>query len=308
MTPDERDLGLAYKYFLQGTPGGFDNCLERLRRKRQQAGKQDQTGTEEVTTCDSRCANGMGLLHLLGVPNLVKRDTTKARQWFEHGKDLGDPDAQYNYAMVRLGWMVDDVMDFRLRHNDEVQAPAFLFARQPVRSSSYVKYREKADHTSLMSELGSTKGGANSYKGPTASDFNIAMTELGRAVSKGHLQAEHRLAMLHTTGAHVPPTGSKVVASSCTTALRHFKHIAESGHTFSRRNRAAWKVRESIKAYSWSLGRFQLTLVLRRTRRSPKQYNAGDYESSLRNYLASAETGSLVGQVNAAFLLEQGNW
>ncbi|EJK44212.1 hypothetical protein THAOC_37272 [Thalassiosira oceanica] len=44
MTPDERDLGLAYKYFLQGTPGGLDNCLDRLRRKRQQAGKQDQTG------------------------------------------------------------------------------------------------------------------------------------------------------------------------------------------------------------------------------------------------------------------------
>ena len=306
MTPDERDLGLAYKYFLQGTPGGFDGCLDRLRRRRQQqAGKQDQSGAEEVTSCDSRCANGMGLLHVLGVPNLVKRDTKKARLWFEHGKDLGDPDAQYNYAMLRLGWMVEDVMDFRSRHNEEVQAPDFLFARQPVRSASYVKYREKGDHSSLMSELGSTKGGANSYKGPTASDFNIAMTELGRAVTKGHLQAEHRLAMLHTTGAHVPPTGSKVVASSCTTALRHFKHIAESGHTFSRRNRAAWKVRESARCWPL-LGWFPpLTLGLRR---SPKQYNAGDYESSLRNYLASAETGSLVGQVNAAFLLEQGNW
>ena len=70
---------------------------------------------------------------------------------------------------------------------------------------------------------------------------------------------------------------SKVVTQSCVAALRHFKSVADSGRTVSRRNRAAWK-----------------------------HYNAGDYESSLRNYLASAETGSEVGQVNAAFLLEQG--
>merc|ERR1739845_153557 len=38
-----------------------------------------------------------------------------------------------------------------------------------------------------------------------------------------------------------------------------------------------------------------------------KQYVVGEFDSSLRNYLAAAETCSLVGQVNAAFLLEQGN-
>ena len=37
-----------------------------------------------------------------------------------------------------------------------------------------------------------------------------------------------------------------------------------------------------------------------------KQYNNGDFESALRNYLVTAESGNLAGQMNAAFLLEQG--
>jgi TPR repeat protein len=87
--------------------------------------------------------------------------------------------------------------------------------------------------------------------------------------------------MLYSTGVEIPKKEGKTstaVTQSCTNALRYYKSIADGGETISRRNRAAWK-----------------------------QYNAGDYESALRNYLATAETGSETGQVNAAFLLEQGH-
>ena len=31
MRPEERDLGKAYAYFTQGTPGGIDGCLKRMK-------------------------------------------------------------------------------------------------------------------------------------------------------------------------------------------------------------------------------------------------------------------------------------
>lgn len=124
-------------------------------------------------------------------------------------------------------------------------------------------------------------GDRSNYNGPSVSDYINAVQNLQLAASKGHLQAKHKLGILYATGATVPrkygiPTNA--VTQSCASALRYFKGVADIGHTVSRRNRAAWK-----------------------------QYNAGEYESSLRNYLASAETGSEIGQVNAAFLLEQGH-
>lgn len=108
--------------------------------------------------------------------------------------------------------------------------------------------------------------------GPSVSDFSVAVSDLLLSAAKGHIQAKHKLAMLYATGAEVQKKNG-----SCTSALSFYKSIAESGHTISQRNRAAWK-----------------------------QYNAGDYESALRNYLATAETGSIAGQLNAAFLLERG--
>ncbi|KAL7462458.1 hypothetical protein ACHAXS_002842 [Conticribra weissflogii] len=123
---------------------------------------------------------------------------------------------------------------------------------------------------------------AETYTGPSVSDFNVAVQELTSAASKGHLQAKHKLGILYSTGAeafkksNAQPT--RALSQSCVKAVKYFKSVAESGHTISRRIRAAWK-----------------------------QYNAGDYESSLRNYLAAAETGSEVGQINAAFLLERGH-
>jgi TPR repeat protein len=54
---------------------------------------------EEVSNCNSHCANGMGLVSLIGIDGLVERNIGNAKKWFEIEKSLGDSDAQYNYAM-----------------------------------------------------------------------------------------------------------------------------------------------------------------------------------------------------------------
>ncbi|KAL3817295.1 hypothetical protein ACHAXA_003216 [Cyclostephanos tholiformis] len=274
MASEERDLGKAYSYFHRGTPGGLDSCLDRLRKKKRQGVAGSKDG--DVVMCDRHCTNGMGLLHLLGVEGLIDRDVDIARKWFEIGKDIGDPDSMYNYAMLRLGWMVTELKDL----------PAKVpIDKGPAGKRSRGKWREVTPfdrHSYLTHRSTSVKNGdPGNYNGPSVSDYMNAMQQLQQAASKGHLQAKHKLGMLFATGAVVPKkygSPTKAVAQSCPSALRYFKGVADSGHTVSRRNRAAWK-----------------------------QYIAKDYESSLRNYLASAETGSEIGQVNAAFLLEQGH-
>jgi len=272
MAPEQRDLGKAYAYFARGTPGGVDGCAERFRRRKRQGQKKDGEGGEEVTICDRHCINGMGLLHLLGVEGLVDRNVNVARRWFEQGKDFGDPESIYNYAMLRLGWMVTELEDLPTTLTDESSTATKPGQKQKTPyDQHYMAHR---------SDTSAANTDAKTYTGPSASDHNVAIQELTRAASKGHLQAKHKLGMLYASGSAIPKKHgrpSKVVTPSCTSALRYFKSVADAGHTVSRRNRAAWK-----------------------------QYNAGDYESSLRNYLAAAETGNEIGQVNAAFLLEQG--
>jgi len=280
MSPEERDLGVAYAYFKQGTPGGIEGCSERWRRRKRQNQNKDGV-TEEVTMCDRHCVNGMGLLHLLGVEGLVDRNVNMARRWFEHGKDFGDPESIYNYAMLRLGWMVAELEDLPTKVTDQSTATNSHEPRKAKTAfdQNYMALRADAPISGSMDEV-RFNADASNYRGPSHSDHNVALQELARAASKGHLQAKHKLGMLYASGAAIPKKHgqtSKVIAQNCASALRYFKAVAEAGHTVSRRNRAAWK-----------------------------QYGAGDYESALRNYLAAAETGNEIGQVNAAFLLEQG--
>ena len=117
---------------------------------------------------------------------------------------------------------------------------------------------------------------STSKRGPSTSGFLEATGLLTAAAEMGHLQAKHRLGMIYSKGFQIENTVT--VRPECKKALSIFKGIATSvGTTVTKRMRAAYK-----------------------------QYVAGDYESSLRNYLAAAETGSIEAQVNAAFLLEEG--
>ena len=296
MTPEERDLGKAYAYFQQGTPGGLDGCADRLKKmKRQNQKKDGGDGEERVAVCDRHSVAGMGLLNLLGIEGLVDRNPNMARRWFEHGKEMGDAESGFNYAMLRLGWMSTELDDLPWNKSEENDAapssskPPSAGASTPLPGSTgdhqqqqqhHRKKKTAFDQNYLVYRAASSSETFDEYSGPSASDYNVGLQELLRAANKGHIQARHRLAMLYATGATIPKKRgrpSKTVTQSCINALRWYKVVADGGHTVSRRNRAAWK-----------------------------QYGAGDYDSSLRNYLSTAETGSEVGQVNAAFLLEQG--
>lgn len=121
----------------------------------------------------------------------------------------------------------------------------------------------------------------NSEHGPSRKDLRNVVTYLDRASKMGHYQAKYRLAKIYAHGISLEGksdvTESDVaVQNSCPKALKLYRELTNSGTTISRRMRVAYK-----------------------------QYIAADYESSLRNYLAAAETGSMDAQVNAAFLLEQ---
>ncbi len=117
---------------------------------------------------------------------------------------------------------------------------------------------------------------SSSKRGPSTSGFLEATALFTTSAELGHLQAKHRLGMIYSKGFKIDK--SVTVKSDCKKALSIFKGLATTvGTTVTKRMRAAYK-----------------------------QYMAGDYESSLRNYLAAAETGKIEAQVNAAFLLEEG--
>jgi len=184
--------------------------------------------------------NGMGLLHVFGVPTLLKPNLKTAVRYFELASKLGNMDAMYNLAMLRLGWM-NPYYDDLFRRNG---------------------------NTSLKNNI--------KKRGPSTSSFLEATALLSKSAEMGHLQAKHRLGMIYSKGFKAGDT--LTIRPECKKALSIFKGMATTvGTTVTKRMRAAYK-----------------------------QYTAGDYESSLRNYMAAAETGSIEAQVNAAFLLEEG--
>merc|ERR1740124_1568839 len=137
------------------------------------------------------------------------------------------------------------------------------------------------DYGESMTKTWRKKESKNS---PTKKDFRTAVTYLDRASKRGHYQAKYRLAQIYARGISLKRTDGvfhaqeKVVQSSCPAALKLYREIADTGTTVSKRMRVAYK-----------------------------QYTLADYDSSLRNYMAAAEGGSMDAQVNAAFLLEQGH-
>jgi TPR repeat protein len=72
---EERSLKKAYDYFRMGTPGGVHACKLRFQKKltvkEQNVDADWPFGGENTFTCDHPAVNGMGLLHLYGVPMMV---------------------------------------------------------------------------------------------------------------------------------------------------------------------------------------------------------------------------------------------
>ena len=83
-----RDLNKAYRYFKMGMPGGLSQCRYRFEaRSNKKARVLDNNGNiddegdfdsenDSITQCDHPCINGMGLLYVFGVPDLVSRIRT----------------------------------------------------------------------------------------------------------------------------------------------------------------------------------------------------------------------------------------
>lgn len=134
---------------------------------------------------------------------------------------------------------------------------------------------------------------ANSDEGSSSTtrngvDYGGAISDLVDASNKGHIQAMHRLGMIYSHGIKREDSrGSNsgtplewdpefIIAPNCNAAVNMFRQISDASPSISRR-----------------------------TRRGYQQFKAGDYHGALTNYMAAAESGSEVGMVNAAWLLER---
>ena len=305
----ERDLFQALKYFRMGIlPGGLEGCQARYTRKKKfkqqqqlktQKQQQSQESQEEqealMVQCEANCLNGMGLLHVFGVPMSVDVDLDEAIEYFTLAKDMGHGDAAYNLAMVTLGWKsnyipLDEAMakhakdqEQREKMENDEEFTMESTSKKDKYGVTHIHYPEFMEDPTTMKA------------GPSQLDMQHAVQYLMVAVQKGHLQARHRLALLYDTGVLSTPdaistgisarrarsksgSGSEILPQDCEKALKHYKWITEQA----------------------SLD------VMHRLRRAYKDYIAGNLESSLIQYMGIAELGNERAQVNAAFLLEQG--
>lgn len=251
---EERNFVKAQSLFQIGAPYGLDGCRLRFRNAQLQKQRKLQVESDGDDQCDPPSVNGLGLLQLFGMPLLLKRDVEKAQQYFELARDMGNADASYNLAMMRLGWKthfqtLDSLEEGESSAEDTTAAavPGFL-----------KEFRAHQHH-------------------PSKADYLVALQDLVTAANKGHLQAKHRLATIYAHGVQARD-GSTIIAKDCHKALKHFTWIVNNANPY----------------------------LSHHTRRAYKQYIAGDWQAALRNYLAAAEMGHEISQVNAAFLLEQG--
>ena len=278
----DQDLGGAYKYFQIGAPNGLDGCRQRhdqsLRfahqQKKQRKLHRDQNAEAEyyersVVICDSRSVNGMGMLHMFGIQDLIQVDLSLAEKYFLLAREMGSVDAHYNLGMLWLG--------FKSHYKKVEDLQVGGTSGGGADYSSFVGGRASLGGSAL--HVGNHQN-SHLFEGPVKKDYNEAIKLLGIAANKGHLQARHRLGIIYSRGVklHGSANDYDAIKPDCMKARSHFQWIVDyaSPHR-SKRLRLAYK-----------------------------QYAAGDLRGSLYNYLAAAETGSNVGLSNAAFLLEHG--
>lgn len=270
---EEQDPYKAHKYFSMGLPHGVEGCRRKLEMKLKQKqllnqGKSVSPAPKDIHLCDSNCLNGMGVLLVLGLPLLVSQDLQAAEQYFQLAKDQRSRDATYNLAMLRLGWKV---------HYRPISEA--LMRRKDKDGSGDDEDGSDGDKKENGQTLIQDEYFPKDYipvNHPSQSEMQQILQDLDAAASNGHIQARHRLAKMYASGVTITHN-VEVVPRSCEKAVKHFKWILENASPHrSMRLRTAYK-----------------------------QYMDGDTASSLRNYLAASEYSGLA-QVNAAFLLEQG--
>ena len=286
----EQDIETAWDYFKLGAPFGLEGCRRKhdnalkLQQKKAQkvADEEDDDQEANVSECDDNAVNGLGLVHLFGIEGYVEVDVVEAEKYFVLAKEMGNADAMYNLAMMWLGWKthyknVEDLADGGMSftsHTFADETPGM--AGGPIGGST-----SGGDNKNVKDyALHKSRNTGQTFKGPLQSDITDALKLLSVASSKGHLQAKHRLGLIYSQGVKIQTSALLIdaIKPDCNKAKTFYNYLIE--------NSAPSRSKRLRKAY--------------------KDYIAGDLESSLRNYLAAGETGSSIGQVNAAFLLERG--
>lgn len=276
----EQDVHEAFRHCTMGAPLGLEECRLRHERIISQSHRQNDDGgsSESQIECDDSALNGLGLLHLLGVKNLVPVDVLAAEKFFTLAKDLGNADAAYNLGMMFLGWKTHfkNVLELEEGGVSEVGGAASTLPMDRTGAGKGKKSTSTDRFALHLSKLGRNKV----FKGPLQDDMTQAVKLLTFAAGKGHLQAKHRMGMIYSEGISLQTSVLKyeTIKKDCAKAKGMFQWIVDNA----------------------SISRSK------RLRRAYKEYVAGNLEVSLRNFLAAAETGSGVGQVNAAFLMERG--
>mmetsp|Transcript_11182 Transcript_11182/g.16418 ORF Transcript_11182/g.16418 Transcript_11182/m.16418 type:complete len:791 (-) Transcript_11182:107-2479(-) len=206
--PSERSMHKAHTYLKQGAPLGLEKCRDRYRQALKVKTKGQSIEDTSVDVCDHPSLNGMGLLYLYGVPTIYPVDIEKAMGYFQLAREMGNMDASYNLAMLRLG--------FRSSWKEIEDS-----AGESV-SESIPLFMQKAQNF------------------PSRDDWIFALRELDSAANKGHLQARHRLAMMYAEGVRIE--GSVFVNRDCKKAYQHYRWIVDNASPqLSERTRTAYK-------------------------------------------------------------------
>ena len=319
------DTERALKYLKMGAPGGLAGCDPKIHQK-----------GDTITPCDAEAMNGLGLVYLVGIPGKVPRAVTTATRFFMLARDRGSADASFHLGMLRLGWWSqgegddnwnaamaihnDDSIDINTMDETETVSPTLAERRQKMKE---IKIQQNtgggsrffpptfddndADFVSRTANMAAAAVGKIpkiSAEEKRRKNLQIGVTELTKAANKGHIQAVHRLALINSHGLEVNSVGNRVKPKFTTT-------------TTTRKGDEHYIYRPNCGT---ALNLFKLLLdaapiTSQRTRRAYKQYISGDIIGSLKNYMAAAETGNVVGMMNAAWILDrhcplsqQDNW
>lgn len=208
MSPSDRDLLKAHRYFLKGAPDGLDGCREKYRQALKVQTKSQSIEETSVKVCDHPSLNGLGLVYLYGIPMVKAVDIEKARAYFQLARDMGNMDAAYNLAMLRLGFKagwkeVNDVHGT----GQSLSLPVFM---------------EKPSNF------------------PSRDNWVVAVQDLQSAANKNHLQARHRLGMIYQDGIQVG--GHVYVQKDCKKASQYYRHVISEGSPYlSKRTRMGYK-------------------------------------------------------------------
>jgi len=264
----------ALEFCKIGAPSDFQWC-NKMHEDSEAVKSNKLKDSGQIHECHEVALNGMGLLHLMGIKGVLKVDVSMAEKYFALAKQQGSIDACYNLAMMWLGWKT------HFKAVDELQEGGFTPHTESSENVLPIPGQKKEKDVSEKYVLYKAAVGDNMYfKGPIQSDVQNAIKALSVAAKHGHVQAKHRLASIYAQG------------------LNHTTSVIQ--YNFVKKD-----CKKAKEYFQWIISSASPTRS-DRLRRAYKEYVAGNLEASVRNYLAAAEIGSIVGQVNAAFLMERG--